>query len=664
MRILTRRIYRAFPELDRYSDERCERFIKAAKRGKWRLLLHGGLIVLVFFAAQLVAMLPFLLIYNLVERDTVRDTPWRAGLLVLAAIPFMAVGPTAAFLTRDWLLRRRVRYVLRTRGMCHGCHYSLIGLPVGAHNFVTCPECGMQSEVDSSLGELVVDDAGQARYVPSAKSLPRPPRIFTPARKRLLLRTAIVAGILLAIGFLASWGGYRMWLRKQANLAASERPGVGSLNAFVETLQPPGGGPSPDGAPQSNAWESFIRAQRILENSNSRVMGGRFKPGAGVPVSVPDFSLIFAPRETTDPNQQMEDLSAKNAALACLTAYAQDGVFDELKDVAARPRAVRNMDVGPGQPMMTVVLPELGPLRNMARICAARMKLAQDAHDLNEFTDAAESLFALARMERQQPFLIDALVGNAVESLAYSRARAFLATHPDTQWLDALDKAIARQSFVPDRAAMFEGERLSILDTTAWVFSDPETFSRGRTSPGLVRLFNNNIEGRLGTYKENRDAINARFAGAAKLAGKDRWERPAIVDTPNGDLLLINGLMPAFGSAFRSTDQIELERRGYIVMSALEHYRLAHGEYPASLNALVPDMLKQAPLDPWSGKPLGYVKLKAKDAKGREYLLYSFGVDGQDNGGNEAPGTSRYNALSGDPATNKGLDFVINEGAP
>jgi methionyl-tRNA synthetase len=34
MRILTRTIWRAFPELDRFSDEQCERFVKAANARK------------------------------------------------------------------------------------------------------------------------------------------------------------------------------------------------------------------------------------------------------------------------------------------------------------------------------------------------------------------------------------------------------------------------------------------------------------------------------------------------------------------------------------------------------------------------------------------------------------------------------------------------------
>jgi hypothetical protein len=661
MRILTRRIYRAFPELDRYSDERCERFIKAARRGKWRLLAHIIVIGAAFVVSLALTVALFILIASSLERTAGRGQAidWALVLPILAAIPLMSIPPLAAFLTRDRLLRRRVRYVLRTRGTCQACHYSLIGLPVD-ERFITCPECGMESEVDSSLGELVVDQTGQARYKPSAKSLARPPRIFTPARKKLLKRIGVVAAFLLGIGLSATWVAYELWLRKQADLALSERPGAQGLHDFTEKIQPPGIEPS------ANAWASFTRAQRIMENANSRVLasGGALNPAAGVQAVPPDFTLIFAPHDTTDPKQQADDAAAKATALTCLAAYAQDGVFDELKEMAARPRAIRDLNLNPVQPAVTLMLPELGQIRNLARINAARMKLAVDAHDLKEFADATEALFALARMERQQPFLLDGLVGAAVEALGYARVREILATHPDAQWLDAMDKAIARQSFVPDRATFFEGERLSILDTTGWVFSNPKMVRRGRFSPGLANMFGGQAQGRLGTYTENRDEINARFATLASLAGKDHWERPAGALNQSSELLMLNLLMPAMSKALESHDKLELDRRGYAVMSALEHYRLAHGEYPASLTALVPDQLKQLPLDPWSGKPLGYVKLKEKDAQGREYLLYSVGADGQDDGGKEAPGAARYGALSSDAGSRKGFDFVINEDTP
>ena len=65
-----------------------------------------------------------------------------------------------------------------------------------------------------------------------------------------------------------------------------------------------------------------------------------------------------------------------------------------------------------------------------------------------------------------------------------------------------------------------------------------------------------------------------------------------------------------------------------LVACALERYRLAHQEFPASLAALVPQYLEKVPADLIGGKPLKY----RRDGEGR-YVLYSVGWNGVDDGG-------------------------------
>ncbi|MBM4108802.1 MAG: hypothetical protein FJ255_08335 [Phycisphaerae bacterium] len=163
MRILVRtKLYRAFPELDSYSDEQCERFVRAATRAWWRRILRGVIVLLVFIAGLPVALAAMAWTYAVTEQAL--DLPGVLVLFVVIPIGLMLVGvgtpPVAAFLARDQLLRRQVRFVLRDRGACAECRYSLIGLPVTrAH--VLCPECGTRTRVDPSLGELTPDDAGR-----------------------------------------------------------------------------------------------------------------------------------------------------------------------------------------------------------------------------------------------------------------------------------------------------------------------------------------------------------------------------------------------------------------------------------------------------------------------------------------------------------------------
>jgi hypothetical protein len=63
---------------------------------------------------------------------------------------------------------------------------------------------------------------------------------------------------------------------------------------------------------------------------------------------------------------------------------------------------------------------------------------------------------------------------------------------------------------------------------------------------------------------------------------------------------------------------------------ALRAYRLEHGRYPATLQALTPRYLPAVPGDPFSPAPLLY----RSQCKG--YVLYSIGPDGKDDGGTPA----------------------------
>jgi ABC-type transport system involved in multi-copper enzyme maturation permease subunit len=79
--------------------------------------------------------------------------------------------------------------------------------------------------------------------------------------------------------------------------------------------------------------------------------------------------------------------------------------------------------------------------------------------------------------------------------------------------------------------------------------------------------------------------------------------------------------------------QFELHKRQAIflrcaiVLLACERYRRAHGQWPASLEMLVPQHLGRIPLDPYDGQPLRYRQRQGG------IVVYSIGPDGCDNGG-------------------------------
>jgi hypothetical protein len=67
------------------------------------------------------------------------------------------------------------------------------------------------------------------------------------------------------------------------------------------------------------------------------------------------------------------------------------------------------------------------------------------------------------------------------------------------------------------------------------------------------------------------------------------------------------------------------------VAIALERYRIAHGEYPKSLDVLAPQFIKELPHDIMNGQPLHY----RLESDGR-FTLYSVGWNQKDDGGKVA----------------------------
>lgn len=79
---------------------------------------------------------------------------------------------------------------------------------------------------------------------------------------------------------------------------------------------------------------------------------------------------------------------------------------------------------------------------------------------------------------------------------------------------------------------------------------------------------------------------------------------------------------------FAKAAEAEARRRLLIAAIALERFHVRRGSYPTSLEALSPDFLGQAPIDFMNGQVLHYSL-----SSGGHFLLYSVGLDCEDNGG-------------------------------
>jgi hypothetical protein len=93
--------------------------------------------------------------------------------------------------------------------------------------------------------------------------------------------------------------------------------------------------------------------------------------------------------------------------------------------------------------------------------------------------------------------------------------------------------------------------------------------------------------------------------------------------------------VPNFNRAFQTTALNQTLVNQAIVVCALEHFRLAHGQYPETLDMLVPQYVQEIPHNVIGGEPPHYHKT------GDTFLLYSIGWDEHDHGGMADADTSK-----------------------
>jgi hypothetical protein len=155
---------------------------------------------------------------------------------------------------------------------------------------------------------------------------------------------------------------------------------------------------------------------------------------------------------------------------------------------------------------------------------------------------------------------------------------------------------------------------------SSWSFSDElQTLKANQLAINTLRAMQTN---RSQFYKRDYDAMATRMRSLVRTNGDDRILRVLQIDDWRGIL----GSAPDI--SVRKMIETETARRIVIVAIGLKRFQLKRGEWPATLDQLVPEFIPSVPIDPFDGHPLNY--RRNADAT---FLLYSVGEDGVDDGG-------------------------------
>jgi hypothetical protein len=649
MRLLVRTIWRAFPELDPYTDAECATFVRRATRRAPRRWLHGVAVLLFFLAALAGSVVAAGFVLRFVEvsvPEALHDVVALLAVPVALALVF-AVPSVGALILRDVFLRHRLAQVLRDRGSCGNCGYSLVGLPIPASLVVACPECGHAGPVDEALTVLVrasqppgdrPEASGGIRVVGGDgwTVMTRPPRWPPERRRRWLKRGALATlGVVLVLG--VTGGAYELWVRMQVAEARDGQPTAQEVTAVIanrrpqhaRVLEPQGVKAILEIAERMEALETRVRSESDHLRS-----------------TWPEWGLVLAPVSETSSmpvrSPAEEERAALGRALAerLLHASEEDGLFDAFAGVRGAPREVRDLAYPPST-LAQVSLKYLGAAWLQASANAARMRVAIAAGNTATAAEALLTIRALARVCGDQPCLVEQRVSASIDGIAARDTLRWLASTPSLQELEIMQRAWTPED--PEALAQREAlgvdmERILILAAVAEILADPTAV---RLAP-FMGITVENIGSRPplrvrtpGSWRANRDAILASHAWLMARLPLERWERDASATLPpapafqGAELAKVFGGVNGMARFLESVDTRRLNARVVGTVIAIERWRATHRAYPATLDALVPALLPRVPTDPFTGKPMGYARVDpAADALGRGFLLVSPGPAG------------------------------------
>lgn len=179
---------------------------------------------------------------------------------------------------------------------------------------------------------------------------------------------------------------------------------------------------------------------------------------------------------------------------------------------------------------------------------------------------------------------------------------------------DSSDIGIVWRLCPPDRNVMFRYVR-SWLDQYAEVAGMEDRLARRDAAEALETAI---------TKVEQEVEVRGR-----------RWLSLLFSPAARGELLArihVSNMMPAIQNVVLVEDRCVTVQRLAILTAALKLHRIRDGLYPESLGQLVPKSLEAIPLDPFTNEPFRY------ERRGDGFVLYSLGVNGEDDGGSDADG--------------------------
>jgi hypothetical protein len=330
------------------------------------------------------------------------------------------------------------------------------------------------------------------------------------------------------------------------------------------------------------------------------------------------------------------------AADILLALSVFDPATEELRQASRRPYARLPLDYESGFDTAGELLPCLAKVKRYGQYLSLRILAELDNGQSEPALDDVKLLLRVTDSLRNQPYLISHLVRMAMMSITLQPIYEGLAQQ---RWTDAqllgLEQALAKQDFLADFQRAMQGEKVFAIQS----FEKQRITHKYKTmegDSGTNIIMTVSLRWMPSAFFYQNELAFAQMHRQYILPLIDQTNRIIAPATLRQVLAAVQVqkkhyspykaqaqmVFPAIAPSVKTFATIQAQVDLARVACALERFRLAHSEYPETLDTLAPQFIEKMPHDIINGQPLHY-----RRTDDGQFVLYSVGWDEKDDGG-------------------------------
>lgn len=403
---------------------------------------------------------------------------------------------------------------------------------------------------------------------------------------------------------------------------------------------------------EDNAWPNYKQAVSLLIEPND-----------------PNFKTLAFSAGSSGERLKFADLAEDEKQKIAEWVQLNQPAWQEFETAAAKSYCYREYTHDPNDQerwLLSIMLPHLSDIRNLARVGMWRSRIAADQGRINQALGDSIAVARAGTHWQGKGTLIEQLVGTAMTRMACKEIVSILEAH--TTPADLLEQTHRQVSRIyPDgfTPMNIEGERLLFMDTVQHVFTkgglggghlipaawstiadEPIYSLEGQDKMLFMPLFaaGSMVHARRDKTIAVANEFYTRLENYAKMTPHQK--RVANIETtddmidslPRYRFFLLHILTPALDRVAEVGFRGKASYQATLTILALKRCQAEKGKYPTTLEGLITaGFLDELPMDPYSDKPLVYRKTSDN------FTLYSLGPNFEDD--HAEPGKTEKGSL-------------------